>query len=161
MNDSGTKNAVASLEQAVESLETGSELARFAGLLFGGADVSDLDHFKPALLAEIARLAYAFHEKRDPGRAKIGVEALETDFGPRRSLLMVANDDMPFLLDSLLGELNAESVGADLIVHPTFKVERDEVGERIAIVGPGDSNWGDGSQESLIVAVVDLSLIHI
>mgnify|MGYP000588527258 CR=1 FL=1 len=39
------------------------------------------------------------------------------------------------VLDSLLGELNAESVGADLIVHPTFKVERDEVGERIAIVG--------------------------
>ena len=59
------------------------------------------------------------------------------------------------VLDSLLGELNAESVGADLIVHPTFKVERDEVGERVSIIGPGDSNWGDGSQESLIVAVVD------
>ena len=155
MNDTGTRSAVTSLVRAMDSLGAGGDVARFAELLFGGSDATNLDEFEPDLLVEIARRAYAFHERRNPGRAKIGVEALEINGASRCSLLMVANDDMPFLLDSLLGELNSESVGADLIVHPTFKVERDEEGERVSIIGPGDSNWGDGSQESLIVAVVD------
>ncbi len=155
MNDSETSGAGGSLDEVLSCLREEKSVARFAELLFGTSDVANLDEFPPNVLADIARRAFAFHGERQAGKAKIGVETFDIDGGRRRSLVMVANDDMPFLLDSLLGELNATGIGAYLIVHPTFKVERDHDGRRESIEGAGDSNWGDGSQESLIVALID------
>ena len=71
------------------------------------------------------------------------------------TVLEILNDDMPFLVDSIMGELRAHGLAARLILHPIVKVRRDAGGKLEAIEGPGDRNWGDGQQESLIVVILD------
>src|SRR5690606_5794169 len=62
----------------------------------------------------------------------------------------VLNDDMPFLVDSVLGELQARGLAVRQLLHPTFKTRRDKAGRLQSLLGPGDQNWGDGHQESYI-----------
>ena len=58
------------------------------------------------------------------------------------SVLEVINDDMPFLVDSVMGELADRGLDAHLVVHPIFTVERDPSGrllsfERARPAAPG------------------------
>ena len=43
-------------------------------------------------------------------------------------MIEIVNDDMPFLLDSVMGELAERGVEARLVVHPVFTVTRDPSG---------------------------------
>ena len=63
------------------------------------------------------------------------------------AVLEILNDDMPFLVDSVLGELNERGLDIRLLVHPVFTVERDEAGNLIAFKG---THKGDGARESFI-----------
>src|SRR5438477_633056 len=47
------------------------------------------------------------------------------------SVLEVVNDDMPFLVDSVVGELNSRGLEIRLFVHPVFLVERDAAGRLV------------------------------
>ena len=47
-------------------------------------------------------------------------------------MLEILNDDMPFLVDSVLGELGERAADIRLLVHPVFSVERDQAGRLIA-----------------------------
>ena len=44
-------------------------------------------------------------------------------------MLDIVNDDMPFLVDSVVGELNERGLDIRLLVHPVFIVERDAAGK--------------------------------
>ena len=44
------------------------------------------------------------------------------------SVLEIVNDDMPFLVDSVLAELAERGLEIRLVVHPVFAVERDGAG---------------------------------
>ncbi len=75
----------------------------FLADLYGHATPDDLAPYRPEELADIAEQAWSFLLERKPGAAKIG-------FAPARavpgvSVLEILNDDMPFLVDSVLGEL--------------------------------------------------------
>ena len=69
---------------------------------------------------------------------------------PEGSVVEILNDDMPFLVDSVLGELQARGLAVRLLLHPIFKTQRDKAGRLQEITGPGDQNWSDGHQESYI-----------
>ena len=56
-------------------------------------------------------------------------------------MLEILNDDMPFLVNSVVGELNERGADIRLLVHPVFAVERDEAGNLIAFKG---THKGDG-----------------
>ena len=62
-------------------------------------------------------------------------------------MLEILNDDMPFLVDSVLGELGERALDIRLLVHPVFTVERDEAGRLTAFKG---TRKGDGRRESFI-----------
>ena len=48
------------------------------------------------------------------------------------SVLEVVNDDMPFLVDSVMGELADRGLDVHLVLHPIFTVERDPGGRLLA-----------------------------
>src|SRR5271165_5945521 len=48
------------------------------------------------------------------------------------SILEIVNDDMPFLLDSVLDELAERGIAIRFVVHPIFSVERDAAGRLVA-----------------------------
>ena len=117
----------------------------FVAELFAKAASDDLEPFRPEELAGIAEAAWSFLLERKPGETKIGFAPAA--LSPNLAVLEILNDDMPFLVDSVLGELNERALDIRLLVHPVFAVERDEAGRLIGFKGTRKS---EGRRESFI-----------
>ncbi len=138
-------------------LDASADLRMYCSLLFG-EEPDGLAQYEPESLAGIARSSFSFAETKPRGRHKIRWQtaALETISGAQPfTRIEIVNDDMPFLVDSIIGELQARGLSALLVLHPILKVRRSAEGGLKRIMGPGDSNWGDGTQESWIVLLLD------
>ena len=113
--------------------------AGFAAALFGRAASEDLIAYEARELASLAEEAWAFLTERKHGVPKIRLDSRDGPMGADRiksvSILEIVNDDMPFLLDSVLGELNERGLDVHLVVHPVFTVERDPSGVLFAFRG--------------------------
>jgi glutamate dehydrogenase len=113
--------------------------------LYSRTAADDLAAYRPEELAAIGEQAWSFLMERKAGAAKIG-------FAPARltpgiAVLEILNDDMPFLVDSVLGELSERALDIRLLVHPVFSIERDDAGRLVAFKG---TRKGDGRRESFI-----------
>ncbi len=145
------------LKQIEPHLGASKLLRSFSSLLFAGAP-DGIDQFTPEALAGLARDGFAFAEQKPNGRHKIRWQklALNTRHGTHAfTAIEIINDDMPFLVDSIIDELQARGLTARIVLHPILKVERTSSGELSRIIGAGDRNWGDGSQESWILILLD------
>jgi glutamate dehydrogenase len=121
--------------------------------LFERAAPDDLVRYSPEQLAGIGEQSWSFLLQREAGGAKIAFRPVHS--GASTAVLEILNDDMPFLVDSVLGELGERGADIRLLVHPVFSVERDQAGRLIAFKG---MRKGDGHRESFIhihVAGVD------
>ncbi len=151
--DTSTENTA--LDRIIDQLdEPGLKL--FGQMMTDGLDARFAAAASEQGLVDLVRQSYDVHATRPNGHHKIAVrraEGLGSD-GEARTVIDIVNDDMPFLVDSTIGELQAHGHNVYLIQHPILKVERSSSGVRERIVGPGDGNWGDGLQESHIVAIV-------
>src|SRR6266540_797200 len=107
----------------------------FVAALFAHAVPDDLMRYDPRQLAELAADAWMLLTVRKPGVPKIrletpglpGHERLRAD-----SVLEIVNDDMPFLVDSVLAELAERGIDVRFVVHPVLTVERDDTGRLTA-----------------------------
>ena len=120
--------------------------AGFAPALFGRAAPEDLTAYEAREVAALAEEAWAFLSDRKPGAPKMRLDSRPGPIGAERvksvSVLEIVNDDMPFLLDSVLGELAEQGLEVRLVVHPVFAVERDASGVLFAFRGesaPGEA----------------------
>src|SRR6185437_1582693 len=75
--------------------------AGFVAQLFGLAAPEDLRHCDAVVLAGIAEQSWSFLLERPAGSAKIRFEPLAVARGI--AVLEIVNDDMPFLVDSVVG----------------------------------------------------------
>ncbi len=117
----------------------------FFAALYGRAPPDDLERYRPEELAAIGEEAWTFLSERKPGAAKIAFTPARLT--PGVTVLDVLNDDMPFLVDSVLGELSERGVDIRFLVHPVLTVERDEAGRLTAFNG---IRKGEGRRESFI-----------
>ena len=101
-------------------------------------------------LAAIADDSWAFLAQRTAGSPKVRLAPAAVTRGV--SVLDIVNDDMPFLVDSVVGELHERGLDISLLVHPVFSVERDEAGNLIGFEG---ARKGDGRRESFIHIHID------
>jgi glutamate dehydrogenase len=139
------------IAQVQKLLGERSEAATFAALLYAGSARNELASLPRDWLAAEARAAFEFFKERPKGQHKIRVRRVATVAGrPAASVMEIVNDDMPFLVDSTVGELQARGLPVLLLLHPMFKIERDASGRLRSLLGPGDRNWNDGRQESFI-----------
>ncbi len=117
----------------------------FFAALFSHADPEDLARYQAHELALLAADAWSFLGQRKAGAAKLRFEASAA----RRevSVLEIVNDDMPFLVDSVLGELNERGLDIHLVVHPVLTVERNALGTLTSFNG---LRTGSGARESFI-----------
>jgi glutamate dehydrogenase len=111
----------------------------FLFALFSHAVPEDLMHYDPRRLAVLGASAWTLMAVRGIGTPVIRFDTPEALAGPARqrgdSVLEVVNDDMPFLLDSILGELAERGLNVRFIVHPVFSVTRDAAGRLLAFKG--------------------------
>ncbi|MGO1119434.1 NAD-glutamate dehydrogenase [Rhodovibrionaceae bacterium A322] len=66
--------------------------------------------------------------------------------------VMVLNDDMPFLVDSINAELSHLDMEVYLIIHPVFFFARDDKGNLKKVEDP--DGLGEGQRESLMLVLV-------
>ena len=88
----------------------------------------DLLSYAASDIAALAEHAFDFLRERQPGTAKIRCETVPLkEFGERKSVTVIeiVNDDMPFLVDSVMGELAERGLNVRLVAHPVFGVQRD------------------------------------
>src|ERR1700674_5471817 len=123
----------------------------FMGQFLGRAVAEDLTRYHPSAVAEITRAAWEFLGTRKVGTPKIsltpprgGEDGLEG-----LSILEIVNDNMPFLVDSILDELTEQGIEVRFVVHPLFAVERDADGRLRAFLGDGPPT-GTAVRESFI-----------
>jgi glutamate dehydrogenase len=101
----------------------------------------DLVGRDPVDLAGAALAHLHLAERRSPGTARVRVYTPSFDdhgWASTHSVVEVAVDDMPFLLDSISMELVRQGCGIHLVVHPVVPVTRDDAG-RLTAVGAGPS----------------------
>jgi len=134
------------IEQADDALkDRGGELANgFVARLFAHAAPEDLVGYAPAELAALAEQAWQFLQLRKPGSPKIRFAPPEMPPGSTRlkdiSVIEIVNDDMPFLVDSVMTALAEHDLSIRLVVHPILTVVRDPAGQLTALHGEHKSD---------------------
>jgi glutamate dehydrogenase len=125
----------------------------FAAQIFARAAPEDLARYEPREIAALAEDAWLFLKERSPGTAKVRVRSPGGSVGSEHigkvSILEIVNDNMPFLLDSIMGELTEHGIDVRLVVHPIFSIERDTAGSLIGFSGE-DTPTGAMQRESFI-----------
>ncbi len=109
----------------------------FLGKLFGHSVPDDVARYAPEDLAQLAENAWSFLADRAPGAPKVRCEMLKLKKDGQKSIsvIEVVNDDMPFLVDSVMGELAAQRLDVRLVAHPIFGVKRDKAGKLLSFGG--------------------------
>ena len=133
----GTEDARARALVAAANLLLGDRVpAELLARLFGRAAPEDLVRYSPAELAQLAANTWMFMAERAQHTPKIRVVAPPLEAGgelKRISVLELINDDKPFLLDSVMGELTERGIDVRLVAHPVFTVERQDDGRLVGI----------------------------
>ena len=129
-------------------------LVEFATLLFGEADPGLVAAYAAESLARYAADAFEFVALAPPAAPKIRIRRIEFPArqGGRRietGVIEIHNADMPFLVDSVMGEIQAREIDVRLVLHPIYKASRNRDG-RMEAIEHGDVHWSDGRQESFI-----------
>jgi glutamate dehydrogenase len=115
----------------------------FVSGLFGRAPAEDLIRYDGRELAALAQSAWDYLSERTPGTPKAriaGPPAGPSERLAHISVIEVINDDMPFLLDSIMGELSERGIEPRLVVHPVFTVGRDSAGHLTRFEGQGPAS---------------------
>ncbi len=116
------------------------------------AEASELDAYGAALSH------FQFARERQPRTTKVRLynPRFETHgWQSHHTAVEIVTDDMPFLVDSVVMELNRRGYGVHLIVHPVMRVRRDATGTLTEVLAPHAEDTEGSIAESVIHAEVD------
>ncbi|MER9375092.1 NAD-glutamate dehydrogenase [Mesorhizobium sp. M0491] len=151
------KSASKPKKKATAAIRAEEMPARLADYLLARAPAEDIAPYDVADLeraADLAGQAVATHRK---GECVVAVDA---DSGVVRdgrpmTVVTVVNDNMPFLFDSILGEITETSGEPTLVTHPVIVVRHGKGGVE-EILGDGNFAKDDGSHDRLSVIHVHI-----
>jgi glutamate dehydrogenase len=111
---------------------------RFVAEFYAHVPPSDIAQRDPRDLSGAALTLWRLAARRPPGRAKVRVynPDPETDhWSSPHTIVEIVNDDMPFLVDSVTGAINADERVVHLVIHPILDVVRGPEGQLRGIDG--------------------------
>jgi glutamate dehydrogenase len=120
----------------------GAEITPFLAGLYADCSPRDLAEQTPDDLYGAALALWRFGQERRPLQVKVRLynpRIDESGWQSGHTVVEIVNDDMPFLVDSTIAELNRLDIEAVMLVHPIFSVERDENGRLTRIGKPGEN----------------------
>ncbi|CAM9393103.1 unnamed protein product [Phaeothamnion confervicola] len=132
-----------------------TELAEFIRLYYQHVSPEDLLHLSTQNLYGAALAHYKFAARRGAGETLIRVTTPRTEthgWNAPETVIEVVNDDMPFLLDSVIAAVGRLGLGVHRVAHPVFRVRRDEKGRWAGLAAADDTQ---GKAESFIHVAVD------
>ena len=86
-------------------------------------------------------------DHRLPSTVAMTLESSGGEVGRRRMRLVIVNDDMPFLVDSISAAIAAKGLAVHRLLHPVIAVRRDPAGKLQSI--------GEGEMESIVYIELD------
>lgn len=146
------------ITQAVEEAVAGNEtllphlqlVQNLAARLFANTAGIDPDAASPKTLAKLAVSAFEYFAKRENNKPKIRAYNTDVDISQAPfTIIEVINDDMPFLLSSVLAELVHRKIDVKFVTHPILYTERDESGHITKLV-PRDGSMPNSPAESIL-----------
>src|SRR5215469_14742195 len=105
---------------------------RFIAEFYDHVPPADVADRAPRNLYGAALSLWRFGERRRPGQAKVRVhnpDLVADGWSSPHTIVEIVNDDMPFLVDSVTGAINAASRVVHLIIHPILIVARNRDGQ--------------------------------
>jgi glutamate dehydrogenase len=150
-DDAAGAENIAAAASLIKAAEPG--LKTFFDSFYRGASPEDVSRYAPESLAALASLVYSHTAQRKSGETIVALfdfHAQGRASAHNETVFVAVNDDMPFLFDSLLGEMNAQGARVHALFHPIMTVKRDANGVR--------SEQGAVARESVIVLVLDPAL---
>ena len=103
---------------------------KLAGYLRARAPAEDLEEYDASVIAHSAAIAYGALKKHRRGDSVISIEN-EPEMvrhGRPLTVITVVNDNMPFLFDSILGEITESAGEPTLVLHPVILARHDRAG---------------------------------
>ena len=113
--------------------------ATFIAQLYGRAVPEDVVRYGADDLSVLAERAYDFIAERAPGAPKVRCETVPLAASADRkavTVVEIVNDDMPFLVNSVMGEIADRRLDVRLVAHPLFGVQRK--GSKLVALGAPD-----------------------
>ncbi|TZG29682.1 NAD-glutamate dehydrogenase [Sphingomonas montanisoli] len=126
-------------------------VARFAALLGRGALPGETEGMGEADMASAAAFAAETAALRAPGVPAIAIQSVSGSATDRAIRIVIVNDDMPFLVDSIAGVLTAHDIEIRRLLHPVIAVRRDATGALTDIVDDAEGE----RRESVIYVEAD------
>ncbi len=105
--------------------------ANFVAAFYANASEADLKSFGAGLRTYLASSMWQFASERRPGASKVRV------FNPTdidHTIIEAVNDDMPFLLDSIIDTVRRLKFVVHFVLHPVLQVQRDAQGHMLGVV---------------------------
>ena len=154
MNDRGNASTTAGTRKG-SGPAASAELSGFLKLMIARAPEEDVAAYDGDALRSAAELAHAALMRHRSGESVVAVDADPgiTRHGRPMTAVTVINDNMPFLFDSITGEINDTAGEASLVLHPVLLVKHDARGVA-RIVGDASSKKGQADADRV-------SLIHV
>ncbi|MBO6758176.1 MAG: NAD-glutamate dehydrogenase [Roseibium sp.] len=129
-------------------------LAEFAASFYTRGAAEDLVTYTAEELAEFARLAWQDFQNHDLGSHRVSISDPQFkaagDKAGGLTVIEIVNDNMPFLVDSVMDELQESRLDVHLVLHPIYIVDRDPDGTLVSAIGRKKTPRRKDRQESLI-----------
>ncbi len=152
LRDTEKKEIIESVHAALK--DDDQALADFAAAFYAGGAAEDLVTYTPQELTEFARLAWQDFQTHELGTHRVSITNPEFKAQGKKAdeltVIEVVNDNMPFLVDSVLDEIQDSKLEVHLVLHPTFIVERDTDGKLTSAIRQKRKAKRADRQESLI-----------
>ena len=131
-------------KEALAPKKTG-EADRFGKLLLAGSAEEDIAAYDRGVLKEAAALAWHALKKHRAGASVVAVDNDRRMVREGRPLtaITVVNDNMPFLFDSVLGEIADAAGSPTLVTHPIIAVKHGRSGVTGLADGKADERTSD------------------
>ncbi|AXK71860.1 NAD-glutamate dehydrogenase [Lysobacter sp. TY2-98] len=122
----------------------------FARVFYKRMSADEFPQHSPEAWASLAAGFLDFMRSRKPGTALVRLfnPTVKTNgWESAHTVLQVANDDMPFLVDSVTLALAERGIAVHVMGHPVVKIARDRAGRVTGV--------GEGERESLMHLEID------
>ena len=103
-------------------------------------------------LADAAAFVLVAAQQREAGQGKVLIESISGSASERFMRLVLINDDMPFLVDSIASTIAAHGLTVDRLLHPVIAVRRDGEGKLLEVL---DADAAGEKRESMVYLETD------
>jgi glutamate dehydrogenase len=128
----------------------GAVEANYARQFLEDYDVEELSDLKPDQIAGLMLGFWAYADHRPGGRSTLRclTPLIDRQGQPTRyDLVEIVQNDAPFIVESLIGELSDQGISVRSLFHPVLEVARDADGRRL--------EKGEEAKESMVLVVID------